>query len=590
MVIAALAMVAASIGATATIDETMPNGIRVVVVRGQAPRLLALPEQGDGWLQLARRLCGDPRAATALAEANPSLKSPLRGVRVTVPWQLVRPELRAAALQTLFPEDRRTSDGWIHFVIAPQDGEPESWWEISTLLAGDGGRYRELREANPEVPLFPAVGTRIHVPDRLLVEELRVLPAVVAVPTKRALAPTPRPPPPTATAVPVPSVVPTRAAPRVAATAVVGGVLEYADGSAVYRLRPGEALYSAVVVRFTGQLHAVDVNATAAELAKLSGIADVTDIPIGYPVKIPFDLLLPEYLPRGHPRRVEWEKEREELAVIRRDIRAANLDGIHVILDAGHGGGDTGAIAGGVWESTYVYDVMTRLKNVLERDTRATVWTLVRDTGLGTRPPNQDVLPAQRGQQLLVDPPYDLAESSVGVHLRWILTNAILKRLRRQGVSPERVVFVSIHADSLHPAVRGLMVYAPARNLRPSRSPHPSGLHRCREVRELGTSRYSSRFRARAEALSTQLGGALVRKAGQFGVPIHPFEPVRSSVLRGRSRWVPAVLRYSDVPTSVLVEICNLNNVDDRKLLTTWKFREKLAHSIAAGLAEGFAR
>jgi len=588
MRIAAMVLLAASIGPSAAIDVTMPGGARIVMMRGEAPRMLVLPEQGEGWLQLARRLCDDPRAASALAEANPSLKSPLRDVRVTVPWQLLRPDLRAAALRTLFPGDSRTEGGWLHVVTAPYDGEPESWWEIAALLAGDGGRYRELREANPEVPLFPAPGTKVTIPEQLLVEELRALPPVAGTLPVIATAATPRPPLPTPT--PVPTPMPTQTADRPQPSPPAAGVLEYVDGAAVYRLRPGEALYSAVVVRFTGQLHAVDVNATAAELARLSGIADVTDIPIGYPVRIPFDLLLPEYLPRGNPRRVEWEKEREELAVIRRDIRAANLDGIHVILDAGHGGGDTGAIAGGVWESTYVYDVMTRLKDVLERDTRATVWTLVRDTGLGTRPPSKDVLPNQRGQQLLVDPPYDLAESSVGVHLRWILTNAILKRLRRQGVSPERVVFVSIHADSLHPSVRGLMVYSPARNLRPSRSPHPSGLYRCREVRELGTSRYSSHFRARAEALSTQLGEAIVRKAGQFNVPIHPFEPVRSSVLRGRSRWVPAVLRYSDVPTSVLVEICNLNNVDDRRLLTTWKFREKLAHSIAAGLAEGFAR
>jgi N-acetylmuramoyl-L-alanine amidase len=65
---------------------------------------------------------------------------------------------------------------------------------------------------------------------------------------------------------------------------------------------------------------------------------------------------------------------------------------------------------------------------------------------------------------------------------------------------------------------------------------------------------------------------------------------VRSSVLRGRSRWVPAVLRYSRVPSAVLVEVCNLNNESDREQLLTWKRREKLAHAIVAGLAEGFAR
>src|SRR6185295_16751365 len=88
-------------------------------------------------------------------------------------------------------------------------------------------------------------------------------------------------------------------------------LLEYRQDAAgryaAYRLQPGEALYSSVVVRFTGRVFAEDVNALAAEIAKRSGIADVTDIPIGYEVKIPLDLLQAEFLPPGDPRRAEYE-------------------------------------------------------------------------------------------------------------------------------------------------------------------------------------------------------------------------------------------------------------------------------------------
>jgi len=97
-------------------------------------------------------------------------------------------------------------------------------------------------------------------------------------------------------------------------------------------------------------------------------------------------------------------------------------------------------------------------------------------------------------------------------------------------------------------------------------------------------------FRSRSEALSDQLGEAIVRAAESASLPVHPYEPVRSSVLRGGSRWVPAVLKYSLVPSAVLVEICNLNNAQDRELLLTARYREKLAHAITAGLAEGFSR
>jgi N-acetylmuramoyl-L-alanine amidase len=579
--LAGLLLVAVAANTGGGVEARLPDGANAVLVRGADPVLLVLPKRGEGWLELAARLTGGRKRAAALRAANPSLRHPLRDVRVRVPWDLLRGDLRVEALQALFPADHRLRDGWVHRVVAPWGGEPESWLEMATWWTGDASNYKQLRRANPSLGLFPSKGSLVLVPEALLSPEFRRF-----APEESGSTPTsPAAETSAVAAATVPSVNTPEAAPGDGASP-----LEYTDHEAVYRLRPGEALYSAVVVRFTGQLHAADVNSTAAELARLSGIHDVTDIPVGYPVRIPFDLLLPEYLPPGHPRRREWEKEREELAAIRRVIRAANLEGIQVVLDAGHGGTDTGAIAAGVWESTYVYDVMTRLKDVLERDTRAIVWTLVRDRSLNPHPPDIDVLPQRRTQELLTDPPYDLGDSSTGVHLRWILTNSILQRLRRQKVDPERVVLVSIHADSLHPAVRGLMVYTPARTLRPSRTSVPRGLYRCREVRELSAPRFSSRFRARSEALSTQLGESIVSKAKQFHIPVHAFEPVRSSVLRGRRRWVPAVLRYSEVPTSVLIEICNLNNPKDRELLLSWRFREKLAHAIAAGLAEGFSR
>ena len=571
---------------------TLPDGGRVEWRRGDAPQLLVLPVAGDGWTRLTARVTGHAENADELRAANDGLRQPLAGIRVRVPWALLRPDLRVACARALFRRDWPAAGGWQHVILAPWGGDGESWWELAEWFCGDGSRYPALRDANPALGLYPAPGSRVLIPASSMLPEFRRLvpeapppPEVVAAAfTPLAAAPptsVPTHPPPAAG----------RTSPPIAAPAAIGvGPLEYRDGEAVYRLRQGEALYSAVVVRFTGQLEAADVNATAWEIAKRSGITDVTAIPVGYPVRIPFDLLLAEFLPAGHPRRVEWEKDREELAAVKRVIRAANLKGIHVILDAGHGGSDTGAIADGVWESTYVYDVMNRVKRVLEEQTKATVWLTVRDPLFPKRRDERDVLPQTRNQQLLVDPPYDLADSSTGVHLRWILENSILERLKRQKVDPERVAFVSIHADSLHPAVRGLMVYVPSRSLRSSRAPFTRASYPCREVRTMRTPRYPPRFRSRSEALSTQLGESIVRAAERSSLPVHAYQPVRASVLRGGSRWVPAVLRYSTVPTAVLVEIGNLNNDQDRQLLLSWRFREKLAHAIAAGLAEGFSR
>ena len=102
------------------------------------------------------------------------------------------------------------------------------------------------------------------------------------------------------------------ASPGVAAPAPPqSGLLQYGEDAqgkfAIYPLHAGEALYSSVVVRFTGRLHSDDVRAIAGDIAARSGIADVTSIPIGFPVRIPFDLLLPEFLPPNDPRRLEYE-------------------------------------------------------------------------------------------------------------------------------------------------------------------------------------------------------------------------------------------------------------------------------------------
>jgi len=594
---------ALALGVNTAVVATLPDGGRVEWRRGEAPHLLVLPRAGEGWTKLAARVTGSARNAGDLRGANDPMPAPLTGLRIRVPWSLLRGELRLACARALFPRDRRTAAGWEHEILAPWGGDGESWWELAEWFCGDGAHYPALREASPGLGLFPPAGSRIVIPTAVLLPEFRA--ASVAAAAEVAKGPTSGTVPTTTPAPvepesPAPEAAPTPAPPRPAETkpervavttgVPTAGVLEYREEEAIYRLRPGEALYSAVVVRFTGQLHAADVNATAAEIAHKSGISDVTAIPVGYPVHIPFDLLLPEFLPPDNPRRIAWEKDREELSAIRRVIRAANLDGIHIVLDAGHGGADTGAIADGTWESTYVYDVMGRVKRVLEEQTKATVWTTVQDPSFTARNLEKDVLPQTRDQRLLVDPPYDLADPTTGVHLRWILTNSLLQKLTKQKVNPERVAFVSIHADSLHPAVRGMMVYVPSRSLRGARAPWQRAAFPCRESRSLRTPQYPAAFRSRAEALSSQLGEAIVRAAERYSIPVHPYQPVRSSVLRGGYRWVPAVLRYSLVPSSVLVEICNLNNEQDRRALLTWKFREKLAHAIAAGLAEGFSR
>jgi hypothetical protein len=66
---------------------------------------------------------------------------------------------------------------------------------------------------------------------------------------------------------------------------------------AIYHLQPGEALYSAVIVRFTGRVDAAAVGEAVTLIQQRSGIGDVHSIPSGFAIRIPPELLRPEYKP-----------------------------------------------------------------------------------------------------------------------------------------------------------------------------------------------------------------------------------------------------------------------------------------------------
>ena len=358
---------------------------------------------------------------------------------------------------------------------------------------------------------------------------------------------------------------------------------------AEYRLQRGEALYSAVVVRFTGQLAAKEVNATALEIAKRSGIADVTSIPVGYPVRVPLDLLLPWYLPADHPRRMAYEQGQRELAGFLEVVRAIDLSGVHVILDAGHGGADPGSTVDGLWESSYVYDIVCRIKANFERHTRATVWVTRMDADLQLKVPDRDRLEQDRNQYLLTRPQYSLQDAALGVNLRWYLSNDIILNRLGPTVPRSKTVFLSVHADSLHPSVRGAMIYVPSRHLRPnSYTVGRPDIRQYAEYRNHPTIRLGADFKARVEASSRHLALNLVAGLDHNGIALHPEDPVRDRVLRGRRTWVPAVLRYSAAQHAVLLECCNMANAGDRQVLVDRSWRERFALAVVEGTAAAF--
>jgi N-acetylmuramoyl-L-alanine amidase len=359
---------------------------------------------------------------------------------------------------------------------------------------------------------------------------------------------------------------------------------------ALYRLKKGEALYSAVVVRFTGRVDVQDVNDLAGQIARRSGIDDVTNIAIGYKVKIPLDSLLPEYLPRDDSRRQAWERKQAQVARYTNAARSRDLEGVAVILDAGHGGRDIGASHNGVWEHDYVYDILCRVKAVLEKHTRAKVLPTIRDAKEGWSIHDSESLVRNRAEVLLSDPPFHLNDSVSSVNMRWYLSNAWYRKLLGEGFDPLKVVFTSIHADARHPSLSGAMVYVPGEEYRRGRYGSAGEVYtRYREARQEPFVSFTRAERERSEGLSRQLAAMLIDSFNDREVGVQPFEPVRERIIRRGRAWVPAVLRCNTVPVETLIEVSNLSNPGDARALKDPAYRQRVAEAYVEGLMRYFA-
>ena len=321
----------------------LSSDLRVRVWNGRSVVLEVRLAEGDDWSSIARRVADDEADADAIAAWNAEGPSE---TWVRVPLPLLSPTFRSLVLRNLFPDDRLEHGDWIHVArTGPLPTYDEGLWQVAEWFTGSGDLFDDLMRVNrldsPEL----RAGQSVRIPSDLLDPAFRT------------------------------------------AGRSDDGTLEYrTDGAgphAVYRLKTGEALYSAVVVRFTGRTGADDVHAVAREIGGRSKIPDERDIPAGYEIKIPLDLLEAQFLPATHPRRIEAEARETELAeALARDPvpdRRRGLAGVVVVLDPGHGGRDLGTMHNGVWEHDYVYDVACLLKQKLETRTAARVLMTLED-------------------------------------------------------------------------------------------------------------------------------------------------------------------------------------------------------------------
>ena len=483
------------------------------------------------------------------------------------PWvvfQELSPAGKRWALAMLFPGDVWSEEEVRHLVRWPH---LESMWLMSALFMGHGQNYDRLQAANPSNPEKLQVGDRWLIPKVLLSLDLG---GEAQGPAKR-----------------VQPEDELNDEARVAAYRALLSFDQDAQGPyAGYRLRKGEALYSSVVMRYTDQVDPKGVNDLALQLAKRSGIADVRGIQPGQLIKIPLKLLANPFQPEGTEALAE---EREVRAEVRRTPRVEagpRLAGIRIVLDAGHGGVDRGASANGVWESDYVYDITMRVRRILEQDTEAQVSSTIRYPALGFGVRARIKSPSASAEILTTPPFVNDGESpnAVSVHLRWVLANDLFASFTRKG-DDKKTLFISFHADSLHPSARGTMVYVPGAAGVPSS--FSLGAARGARVKEMAQGSrvvFSGRERLQGEARSRLFAETLLTTLQGERIPVHANRPIRNIIQRGGKGFVPAVIRYSTAAAKVLLEVLNLTNDSDAENLQDPEFRERYADAVVKGI------
>ena len=343
------------------------------------------------------------------------------------------------------------------------------------------------------------------------------------------------------------------------------------EREAVYRLKKGEALYSAVVVRFTGRVDADEVNAIAQKLLAYNGLRDATKIVDGAPIRIPARLLDEDIL-RG---KVPPPRPIKPATRPRRQSRS----GLHVILDAGHGGSDPGTMMRGWIEDEIAYDLMLRIKHGLQ-DRGVKVYSTIRDKQTGDQINSGSALANNRDEYVKVTPEYYMDDSRVALNLRIYLIEDLYRWMLRRGVPPENIILISIHLDHLHPALGGAMVYFPGAAERSSQYKAAGGIYRYYKESRLGTIYFNHRESQNAETASEAFAFDLIDGFRRAQIPVHAYQPVRSYVYRQDHKWTPGIIRYSRVPISVLLEAANLSNRDDLWRIRSASFRQKLADAV----------
>jgi N-acetylmuramoyl-L-alanine amidase len=543
------------------------------------------PLVGEGGYSLARRvLLSNFRSLKTIRKYSKTRRL-YRNRFITFPLKVINGSIRSSALKAVFFKDKAGIGYWKHRVTFA--------WETTSMIAGlftkegiKAGhlvRYNKMRNKGNILKK----GDVIKIPWKWISPELSLRQVSLKPPLK---------------------------------------LKQDKSGKlyAHYQMKHGETLYSSVVIRFTGRLLNDEVNHVANKLLKLNNISDAKLIQTRQKIQIPLEWLSEEYLGSQandvSSRKTSVKKTKKKktkkiksskavaskkklkrgkstqkvVAQKTKSKRKNNIHKIHVILDSGHGGRDPGATAGSrknkdlIYEDEVVYDISKRMSKLFKKQ------------GIIVHPTLSDPNQKQpirylsnrhdRDERLLVTPHYLTRNARIGVNMRVYLVNHIFKNLRKKKVPSENILFISLHGDALHSSLSGAMVYFPDSRLRRGRFNMSSKIYRKRKEYSTNLT-YKPRDNKYSEKLSKSFGKNIINEFRELGLRTHRVSSaVRGYLYRKGKKTLPAVLRYSMVPTSVLVEIANLNNRLDRRDLLKSKIRQKIAKAITNSVTTHFDR
>jgi len=569
-------------------------------------------------LSLECRVPPDPSAAEAIWKGY--LDAPERWKQyegrqaVGVSFAQLSAQAQRKVLLAVFKEDAVTEEGWWHVVQFEGEEGLETLWTLCEWLTGKGTDHKAVL-AHPKNAFSDptlARGQRVFVPRELLLPALRAVTPDREPPAPEPMQPAPplRPSRSDEEIVILPSDMPPletysngEVVPEPAIDLeAVSRDLEYGSDSegdyAMYRLKEGEALYSAVVVRFTDFSENAEILEACRVVQQRSGIKNVHQMKPGQKVLIPLEILSDRYYPQSSDRRQQYEAALREADRLKGEqVATRDLEGVVVVIDPGHGGRDHGAApnsGSGLYEDELNYDIACRVKRLLESQTRARVHMLVKDLSQGYTPADSKRFAHDTDEVVLTSPPYENTDARVSANLRWYLANSIFRREVAAGVDPRKVVFTSLHTDALfNEKLRGAMVYIPGAAYRRDSEEHSgSSYDRYKEVREQPCARTTASERTRDEALSRNFAEALLKALGTHNPPIKRHsagDPIRSQIRQSGGRvYVPAVLRNAQIPTKVLVEAANMTNSTDCERLADPEWREWFAEAYVDALRDYF--